>query len=181
MSEREPTPPGATSYTGAVAGSPAPAATSPEYSNGRVAFRGPDSLAGLLLILAGVAAGISLLLDWLKGSDVSGWSLVRRGFDDLGNLVGSGLWQPLLIVLGGGVLFLLGLLLWLPARTHRLLGALALAVSLGVVAALLVPLTDAGWDLGFFGPGFWCGIAVAVLGLLGALKALLTRPKYGTL
>jgi hypothetical protein len=42
---------------------------------------------------------------------------------------------------------------------------------------VLVPLVDAGWDLGFFGPGFWCAIAVAVLGLLGSLKALLTGPK----
>ena len=42
---------------------------------------------------------------------------------------------------------------------------------------MLVPLADADWDLGFFGPGFWCAIAVAVLGLLGSLKALLTGPK----
>ena len=50
-------------------------------------------------------------------------------------------------------------------------------VSLVVVAGILVPLADAGWDLGFFAIGFWFGIAVAVLGLLGSLKALVTRPK----
>ena len=44
-------------------------------------------------------------------------------------------------------------------------------MSLGVTAAVLVPLAKADWDLGFFGPGFWCAIAVAVLGLLGSLKA----------
>ena len=166
-------PPGATAYGG---GAP-PEATAPQYSDRPVAVRGPESLGGLLLILAGIAAGVSLLLDWLQDADVSGWSLVRNGFDDLGDSFSSGLWQPLVIVLGGGVLFVLGLLLWLPARSHRLLGVLAFLVSLGVTAGVLVPLADADWDLGFFGPGFWCAIAVAVLGLLGSLKAVLTRPK----
>ena len=44
----------------------------------------------------------------------------------------------------------------------------------GSSSAVLVPLAIAGWDLGFFGIGFWFAIAVAVLGLLGSLKALLT-------
>jgi hypothetical protein len=168
-------PQGATAYSGAAP----PDTTAPQYSDGPVAARGPESLGGLLLILAGVAAGVSLLLDWLKGSDVSGWGLVRNGFDDIGGAFRSGLWQPLVIVLGGGLLFVLGILMWLPARSHRFLGVLALLVSLGVTAGVLVPLADAGWDLGFFGPGFWCAIAVAVLGLLGSLKAAMTRPSSG--
>lgn len=156
-----------------------PPPTSPQYTDGPVAVRGPESLGGLLLILAGIAAGVSLLLDWLEDSDVSGWGLVRNGFDDIGDAFSSGLWQPLVIVLGGGVLFVLGILMWLPARSHRFLGLLALLVSLGVTAGVLVPLVDADWDLGFFGPGFWCAIAVAVLGLLGSLKAVLTGPRRG--
>ena len=165
-----PAQPGATAFGG-------PDATTPPYDDRPVAFRGPESLGGLLLILAGIAAGISLLLDWLKDDDVSGWGLVRAGFDDIGDVFDSGLWQPLVIVLGGGVLFVLGLLMWFPARSHRFLGLLGLLVSLAVTAAVLVPLIDAKWDLGFFGPGFWCAIAVAVLGLLGSLKALLSRPR----
>ena len=172
----EPTQPaGATAY----GGSAPPEPTAPPYSEKPVAFRHPESLGGLLLILAGIAAGISLLLDWLDGEDISGYSLVREGFDDLGEIFGNGMWQPLAIVLGGGVLLLLGIAMWLPLRTHRFLGALGLLVSAVVVAAVLVPLADADWDLGFFAIGFWFGIAVAVLGLLGSLKALLTGPKYG--
>jgi hypothetical protein len=166
-------PPGATAYGGGAR----PDATTPRYSDRPVAVRGPESLGGLLLILAGIAAGVSLLLDWLQDADVSGWSLVRNGFDDLGDSFSSGLWQPLAVVLGGGVLFVLGLLMWLPLRSHRLLGVLAFLVSLGVTAGVLVPLADADWDLGFFAPGFWCAIAVAVLGLLGSLKAVLSRPR----
>ncbi|WP_209309081.1 hypothetical protein [Blastococcus sp. CT_GayMR16] len=166
-------PQGATSY-----GSQAPPdATSPQYYDRPVAVRGPESLGGLLLILAGIAAAVSLLLDWLRDDDVSGWGLLRNAFDALGDAFSSGLWQPLAILLGGGVLFVLGLLMWLPARSHRFLGVLALLVSAAVIAGVLVPLADADWDLGFFGPGFWCAIAVAVLGLLGSLKALLSRPK----
>lgn len=170
----EPTPPAtqATAYGG-------PEPTTPPYSDRPVVVRGPESLGGLLLILAGIAAAVSLVLDWLKDDDVSGWGLVRMGFDDLGGLFDGGLWQPLVIVLGGGLLFVLGILMWLPMRSHRFLGLVALLVSLAVTAGVLVPLVDAKWQLGFFGPGFWCAIAVAVLGLLGSLKALLTGPRRG--
>ena len=168
-----PATPGATAYGGAET-------TAPPYSDRPVAIRGPESLGGLLLIIAGIVAAVSLILHWLDGRDISGWGLVRKGFDDLvGAFTDGGLWQPLVIVLGGGVLFLLGLLLWLPARSHRFVGVVSLIVSLAITAAVLVPLIDATWDLGVFGPGFWCAIAVAVLGLLGSLKAALTRPKRG--
>ena len=167
-----PGPHGAAPYGG-------PGATAPLYSDRPVVLRGPESLGGLLLILAGIVAAVSLVLDWLEDNDISGWGLVRNGFDDLGDAFASGLWQPLVIVLGGGLLFLLGVLMWLPARSHRALGLLGLLVSAAVTAGVLVPLIRADWDLGFFGPGFWCAIAVAVLGLLGSLKAVLTRPKAG--
>jgi UDP-N-acetylmuramyl pentapeptide phosphotransferase/UDP-N-acetylglucosamine-1-phosphate transferase len=163
-----PATPGATAYG-------APETTVPAYSDRPVAIRGPESLGGLLLILAGLVAAVSLVLDWLNHSDVSGWGLVRKGFDDLGDVFSSGLWQPLVIVLGGGLLFLLGLALWLPARSHRFVGVVALIVSLAITAAVLVPLADAKWKLSFFGPDSWCAIAVAVLGLVGSLKAVLTR------
>ena len=152
--------------------------TAPDYSDRPVARRGPESLGGLLLILAGIVAAVSLLLDWLADEDDSGWALVREGFDDLGSIFDNGMWQPLAVILGGGVLFVLGILMWLPMRSHRFLGLLALLVSGAVTAGVLVPLIDADWDLGSFGPGFYCAIAVAVLGLLGSLKALLTGKKY---
>jgi hypothetical protein len=164
----EPLPPAAPEATAYGA----PAATAPPYSDRPVAIRGPESLAGLV-------AAVSLVLHWLADRDVSGWGLVRKGFDDVGGAFSSGLWQPLVIVLGGGLLFLLGLALWLPARSHRFVGLVALLVSLAITAAVLVPLIDAHWKLGFFGPGFWCAIAVAVLGLLGSLKAVLTGPRRG--
>lgn len=152
--------------------------TEPEYPDRRAAFRGPETLGGLLLILAGIAAALSLLFDWLADDDISGWGLVLRAFDDVGGIVRTGLVQPLTIVLGGGVLFVLGLLLWLPARSHRFLGGLALLVTAGIIASLLVPLAAEGWDLGRFALGFWFALAVGALGLLGSLKALLTGPKY---
>ncbi len=171
---------GATAYgSHSMVGDPAPGSTAPEYSTRPVAFRRPDVVAGLLLVLAGVAAGISLLLDWLSDLDDSGLQLVRRGFDEVGHLGDTGFWQPLAVVLGGGVLLILGLLMFLPARTHRFLGVLALVVSLLAAAGVLVPLAQDDWKFGGFAVGFWFAIAVAVLGLLGSLKALLTGPKLG--
>jgi hypothetical protein len=151
-----------------------PDSTAPEYATGPVAFRRPDVAAALLLVLAGVAAGISLLLRWLSDRDDSGLELVRRGFREFGELGDTGFWQPLAVVLGGGALLLLGLLMLLPARTHRALGAVALLVSALAAAGVLVPIGQDSWRLGGFGVGFWFAIAVPVLGVLGSLKALLT-------
>jgi hypothetical protein len=155
----------------------------PEYSTTPVRVRRPDSLASLLLLLAGIAAGVSLLLRWLPGSDLTGWDLVDRGFDDLAGggaeaLFDSGLWQPMAVVLGGAVLFVLGLLAVLPARSHRLIGVLALLVGLVAGAGVLVPLAAVGWDPDTIDTGFWFAVAVPTLGLLGALKALFTSPRW---
>jgi hypothetical protein len=157
--------------------------TTPEYSTRPVTVRRPDTFASLLLILAGIAAAVSLLLRWLPGSDLTGWDLVRRGLDDardgFGRLIDTGFWQPLAVILGGGVLFVLGLLVVLPARSHRFLGVLALLVSLAAAAGVLVPLADAGWDTSEIDTGFWFAVAVPALGLLGALKAMFTGPRRG--
>ena len=155
----------------------------PEYSTTPVRVRRPDSLASLLLLLAGIAAGVSLLLRWLPVSDLTGWDLVRRGFDDAADggvaaLFDNGFWQPMAVVLGGAVLFLLGLLVVLPAHSHRFLGVLALLVSLVAGAGVLVPLAAEGWDPDTIDTGFWFAVAVPVLGLLGALKALFTGQRW---
>src|SRR3954463_4583966 len=104
MSERDTTPPEATRpgttplYQGGAAPHPPPDgggtapehSTTPEDSTTPVAFRRPDALAGLLLLLAGVAAGISLFLDWLAGRRSTGRDLGRAGVGDLGGLLTAG-------------------------------------------------------------------------------------------
>jgi hypothetical protein len=200
MTEREQTPPHGSTAVGASGpgsgthgvssgahgpvGTPENYYTTPKYSTTPIALRRPDAFAALMLVLAGIAAAVSLFLNWLSGEDETGLDLVRRGFDTFGDGFGevfsTGFWQPLTIVLGGGLLFLFGLLMFVPAKTHRFLGVLALIVSLCATAAVLVPLARAGWDFGEFDLGFWFAIAVPVLGLLGSLKALLSGPKVTT-
>ena len=146
--------------------------TSPQYSPSPVTVRRPDWLAALLLVLAGVAAGVSLLLDWYPR--FSGWDLTERGFEGFG----SGTWQPPVIVLAGGALLVLGLLMLLRARSHRTLGVLALLATMAAAGGVLVFLHIGGYDdLDSFETGFWFAVAVPVLGLLGSLKAMLTGPK----
>ncbi|MGY1744620.1 hypothetical protein [Blastococcus sp. SYSU D00695] len=157
------------------------ALTAPQYSTSPVTVRRPDVLAALLLVLAGIAAAISLLLEWLRGSSDTGWDLVDRGLEvlsrDFGVFVDRGFWEPVAIVLGGGVLLVLGLLVLVPARSHRTLGVLALLVSLLAAAAVVVLANDLDWDVQEFGIGLWVAVAVAGLGLLGAFKAMLTGPR----
>jgi hypothetical protein len=135
----------------------------------------------MLLVLAGVAAGVSLLLRWLHRSDSTGLTILRTSLRHLGEQRGvfltDGWWQPVAVVLGGGVLFLLGLLLLVPARAHRLLGLVALLVALVVTAGVLTPMAQDRWATDPFDLGWWFAAAVAGLGLLGALKALLTGPR----
>lgn len=155
--------------------------TRPEWSTTPVAVRRSDSVAAFLLLLSGIAAGVSLLLAWLPDGP-TGLDLLREGLTTLGRdwteVFSGGLWQPLVVLFGGAVLFVLGLLLLIPAKAHRFLGVLALLVALAVVAAVLVPLAEATWDLSGFGIGFYAALVVAGLGLLGALKAALTGKKF---
>jgi len=148
---------------------------------GLVVVRRADRFGACALVLAGVAANVSLSLSWAPGQGPTGLSLVERGVEGFG--LGSGdwtlgaVWEPFAVVLGGGLLVLLGFLLLVPARAHRLLGVLALVVSLAAAAALVLLMADGGWGADQFGPGMWCAVAVPVLGVLGALKAMLTAPQ----
>ena len=142
--------------------------------------RRADLIAGSALALAGVAANVSLWLPWVAGEDPTGLSLIRRAVRaagaGLGAFLQGGLWQPATMVLCGGLLAVLGLLVILPAHTHRLIGVLALLVALAAAAAAMSLLAAADWDVARFGPGLWAGVAVAGFGLLGAFKAMLTLP-----
>jgi hypothetical protein len=146
-----------------------------------VALPRADPLAGIALVLAGVAALVSLLLPWRQGSRETGATLTRDGLavagSGLNDLGRTDFWQPPVIVIGGALLLLLGILLFLPARTHRVVGVLALVVAALVTAGVLVEVGQAGWLADRLGPGLWFAVAVAVLGLLGALKAMLTVPR----
>jgi hypothetical protein len=149
-----------------------------------VYVRHPDLVGGALLLLAGLADVAALWLPWERRGLATGLSLVgdsadaaREGLAELGR---TGLWQPAAVAVGGAVLGVLGLLLLRPARGHRVSGVLALAVALAVAAAVVTRLADAGWDPRSLGPGAWCAVAVAGVGLLGALKAMLTAPRVTT-
>jgi hypothetical protein len=145
-----------------------------------VVRRRADLVAGAALALAGVAANVSLWLPWVADQDQTGLVLIRQAVRasraGLGELLRGGLWQPVAIVLCGGVLAVLGLLVILPAHTHRFVGVLALLVALGAAAAGMSLLAGADWNLARFGFGLWAGVAVTGFGLLGAFKAMLTLP-----
>lgn len=145
------------------------------YAAEPVAVRRPDSLAGLLMVLAGVGIGISLLLNWFAGA--SGYDIFRGGLDNAGSFFSDGVWQPLVIVFGAAVLLLVGLIAFIPGKSRRALGLIALLVAAAVAAAVLTALIDAEFNFSRFEPGFYVVIGAAALGLLGAFKAAVTPPK----
>ncbi len=150
----------------------APPGPAPAGSPTAAPARRADLVAGPLLLLAGVATGASLLVVWTHGG-LPGLDLVGTALRDVREDPAS--WPPLAVVGGGGVLFVLGLLMYVPARTHRFLGVLALLACLAVAAGVLVPLADADWDVTHWAVGAWCAAAAGSLGLLGALTALNRR------
>ena len=152
----------------------------PPFHQELVVLRRADRIGGSALVLAGVAANVSLFLSWSPGGEPDGLSLVEDGarvlVEGVPPAVPLSVWQPFVVVLSGGILVLLGLLLLVPARAHRLVGMLALLASLAAAAAVVVLVAGLGWRPDRFGPGMWCAVAVPVLGLLGSLKAMLTLP-----
>ncbi len=148
------------------------------YAAEPVAVRRPDSLAGLLMVLAGAGIGVSLLLDWLAAAEgLTGYQILRQGLDNFGSIFTTGLWQPVVIIVGGAILLLIGLTAFVPGKSRRLLGLIALLVALAMAAAVLVALSDSDFDLSVFDAGFYVVIGATALGLLGALKAAVTPPK----
>lgn len=145
--------------------------TAPQYSTTPVPVRRPDVLAALLLVLAGIAAAISLLVDWVR--DANGWDLLKDGFENFD----AGTWPFPVVILAGGALLVLGLLMFVPARGHRTLGVLALLATMAALCAVVVLFNAVRWTTDLFEVGFWIVCGVPVLGLLGSLKAMLTGPK----
>jgi hypothetical protein len=151
------------------------------YSGERlIVLRRADPIGGIVLALAGGAACVSLWLPWTEGEEAVGLSLFLRGVvfgSGFEELTRDGLWQPLAVVMAGGLLFFLGLLLLRPARTHRLVGVLALFVAVAAGDAVLDLVADVGWRPDRFDVGMWFAVAVPALGVLGAMKAMLTTPR----
>ena len=145
-----------------------------------VVLRRADHVAGGALIVAGVAGAASTTFPWFRGEE-RGLVLVQHGLEEAGagveEFLASGAWPPLAIVFGGFLLLLLGLLLFRPARTHRLVGVLELLVASLAAAGVIVLLARAGWTSRTFDVGMWLAVAVAGLGVLGSLKAMLTTPR----
>ncbi|MGY1773176.1 hypothetical protein [Blastococcus sp. SYSU D00813] len=144
-----------------------------------VVLRRRDVVAGLALLGSAGAAVAGLVLPWTRADGALGASAVREGFEapGLAALLEGGGWPPVAVVASGAALLLVGLLPFRRARTHRVAGVLALAAAAPAVAAVLVLLADADWQAGRVAAGAWCAVAVAGLGLLGALKAMLTLPR----
>jgi hypothetical protein len=141
-----------------------------------------DSIAGLTLMLAGVAATASLWFPWARGDGATGLALLRRSFAVAGAGLealdrSDGQWEPLAIVLGGALLVPLGVLLFIPSRTHRIMGLLALCAAIAVTAGVVSRFAQAEWSWAGFDRGMWCAVAAAALGILGALKAMLRIPR----
>lgn len=131
---------------------------------GPVLVRSVDGVGSTLLLLAGACAAGSMLLPWREDGDTS------TGFELATDLQ----WEPLAVLIGGGILLLMGLLLAIPMRGHRGSGLLAFIGAVIVTVGVLNILISEDFEFGFADIGFHLALGCAGLGLLGALKGIVT-------
>lgn len=145
-----------------------------------------DPIAGMLLILAGVAGILELLLPWkravkLLSGDATGWKLFeisRNQSLSAGDTLA--LYSVLGVAVAGGACLLLGLAMFAPIDHHPL-GAIALLLSVlsigGAAWYVLRTRSAVGGVAAVFEQGeigFYLFLAAGVIGLIGAIKALAT-------
>lgn len=145
-----------------------------------------DPIAGVLLLLAGTAGMLELLLPWKRASpllagDATGWKLFeisRNQSLPAGDTLA--LYSLLGVAVAGGACVLLGLAMFAPIDHHPL-GAIALLLSVlsigGAVWYVLRTRSAVGGVAAIFEQGqvgFYLFLAAGVLGLVGAIKALAT-------
>ncbi|GGM11928.1 hypothetical protein [Nakamurella endophytica] len=149
-----------------------------------------DPLAAVVTVLGGVLGILQLLLSWtsvapsvglpIEGG-VTGWNVFRSAQAAASLSVSSAVSAYSVVGVGvaGGAVVLLGLALLTPVD-HRPLGAVALLLSLGMVAAAVWWLARAhsllGRSLGqvfsVAGPGWYLFLVAGLVGVGGAAKAL---------
>lgn len=134
--------------------------------------KGADVAAGVFLVLAGLLGGLQpFLFGWI--GDRTGWSIFQLfgfGFDDE-RLLGS---SSLLGLILGGVSLLLGIVCFVPLKGHRVVGLVALLAALACAGLAVYAMYRADFDFEAWGTGFYLFSASGVVGVIGAVKALVT-------
>jgi hypothetical protein len=147
-----------------------------------------DPIAGLLMIVAGAAGILELLLPWRAAvrtlpsyGSLTGWDFFVLG---RGQALSAGDTLALYTVLGvavtGGACVLLGLAMFAPIDHHPL-GAIALLCSVVSICGALWWVLRNRLSAGGIGAvfaqgqiGFYLFLAAGFIGLIGAIKALAT-------
>lgn len=133
-----------------------------------------DVLAGLLLLIGGGAGVAQFFLPW---ASFEGIGMTGKDYYDGATAAGETLLGliPLVILIAGGLLALFGILLFVPMRSRKPLGSIALIVSLVSTAAAVYLLVDSGADLSGSDYGLYLALGSGVVALLGSIKAVASR------
>lgn len=148
-----------------------------------------DPVAGIILLVAGVAGVAQLFLSWTSRvlgvglpGEITGWQWFKAakelGPADLGASIAA--YSGLLVAVGGGALVLLALAMFAPIN-HRPLGAAGLLLSVAATGAALCWVLHNRSSLGGFGAmtesaelGWFLFLSSGLIGVIGSLKALAT-------
>lgn len=136
--------------------------------------------AGILLVLGGLAGVLQLFLPWFSVRDQSLTGLDVTKFagaaGDLGSSSGTIIQIGVYLVLIGGALALIaGGVLFIPMRGKRIVGAVALVVSLVMIVGMIFWLTSGEPNPDSTGPGYYFFLGAGPVALIGSIVGLIKR------
>ncbi|GAB2966337.1 hypothetical protein LWP59_22195 [Amycolatopsis acidiphila] len=136
--------------------------------------------AAIVLVLGGLAGVLQFFLPWfsvrgqgLAGIDVADAAGQASDFgSSSGTIIQIGVY---LVLIGGGLALLAGAVLFIPMRNKRIVGALALVVSLVMIVGMIFWLTSGEPNPDSTAPGYYLFLGAGAVGVIGSIVALIKR------
>ena len=144
----------------------------------------PNLFAGVLLVLGGLFGVLQSFLPWIdsdfSNTHVNGMDIADLAgqASDLGagasesTLIQIGVWT---VLVGGALALLLGVLMFVPMRSHRPFGGVALVLSLLMVLGAVFWLTGGDPNPDSTSVGYYFFLLAGVVALIGSIVGVVRR------
>lgn len=143
-----------------------------------------DFVSAIILIIGGLLGVLQSFLPWIdssfEGIHVNGLDIANAAGQASGGdlsssastLIQIAVWA---VLIGGGLLVLCGVVLFVPMRNRKITGAIALVISVVMVVGAILWLTNGEANPDSTAVGYYFFLAAGVVGLIGSIVALVRK------